>query len=133
MTRSELIEALNQRFPSLTQAEATATVTAILAALEGTLAAGGRVEVRGFGTPGQESLLPSRLRKGFISSQAWRCESALTRRSSPSLHADGDAVPVCRVFCSKVVLEAIVVVIFEISPPFCRVFLNKRVDSRPST
>ena len=50
MTRSELIEALNQRFPSLTQAEATATVTAILAALEGTLAAGGRVEVRGFGS-----------------------------------------------------------------------------------
>lgn len=50
MTRSELIEALNQRFPSLTQAEATATVTAILAALEGTLAAGGRIEVRGFGS-----------------------------------------------------------------------------------
>lgn len=50
MTRSELIEALNQRFPSLTQAEATATVTAILSALEGTLASGGRVEVRGFGS-----------------------------------------------------------------------------------
>lgn len=50
MTRSELIEALSLRFPSLTQAEATAAITAILEALQRTLAAGGRVEVRGFGS-----------------------------------------------------------------------------------
>ncbi len=50
MTRSELIEALNQRFPRLTQAEAAAAVAAMLAAVEETLASGGRVEVRGFGS-----------------------------------------------------------------------------------
>lgn len=50
MTRSELIEALSQRFPSLTQAEAVAAIAAILTALEDTLASGGRVEVRGFGS-----------------------------------------------------------------------------------
>ena len=50
MTRSELIAALAARFPSLTQADIEVSVKTILDRISSQLAAGDRVEVRGFGS-----------------------------------------------------------------------------------
>lgn len=50
MTRSELIEALANRFPKLMKADADMAVAEILGAIGQTLAAGRRVEIRGFGS-----------------------------------------------------------------------------------
>lgn len=50
MTRSELISRLASRFPQLTQQDANDSVIAILEAISEKLAAGGRVEIRGFGS-----------------------------------------------------------------------------------
>lgn len=50
MTRSELIDALSERFPQLVRQDAELTVTEIFAAISRTLAEGGRVEIRGFGS-----------------------------------------------------------------------------------
>ena len=50
MTRSELIQRLTTKFSQLTIADAEASVIAILDGMANTLAQGGRIEVRGFGT-----------------------------------------------------------------------------------
>ena len=50
MTRSELIAALAQRFPQLVQKDAEMAVAEILGAISAALAAGDRVEIRGFGS-----------------------------------------------------------------------------------
>ncbi len=50
MTRSELIAALAQRFPQLVQKDAEMAVAEILGAIASALAAGNRVEIRGFGS-----------------------------------------------------------------------------------
>lgn len=50
MTRSDLIRSLSFRFPALKAADAEICVHAILGALHDTLAAGNRVEIRGFGS-----------------------------------------------------------------------------------
>ena len=49
MTKSELIEQLARRFPSLGQADAKQAVPIVLNAISETLAHGNRVEIRGFG------------------------------------------------------------------------------------
>lgn len=50
MTRSELVERLQSRFPALTLKDVTAVVDVILDAVTETLAADDRVEIRGFGS-----------------------------------------------------------------------------------
>ncbi len=50
MTRSELIERLAERFPQLVAKDAEFAVRAILEAMARTLAAGQRIEIRGFGS-----------------------------------------------------------------------------------
>ncbi len=50
MTRSELIDALAQRFPKLMKADADMAVAEILGAIGQTLTQGHRVEIRGFGS-----------------------------------------------------------------------------------
>jgi integration host factor subunit beta len=50
MNRSDLIDLVHVRFPSLTHDDATTAVTVVLEAITETLASGDRVEVRGFGT-----------------------------------------------------------------------------------
>ncbi|KAB2927954.1 MAG: integration host factor subunit beta [Dechloromonas sp.] len=50
MTRSELVSMLADRFPQLVRADADLSVSAILDAIAGTLAKGGRIEIRGFGS-----------------------------------------------------------------------------------
>lgn len=50
MTRSDLISCLAARFPSLSASDAATCANEILAALAGTLSAGNRVEIRGFGS-----------------------------------------------------------------------------------
>ena len=50
MTRSELTAALAQRFPQLVQKDAEMAVAEILGAIAVALAAGNRVEIRGFGS-----------------------------------------------------------------------------------
>jgi integration host factor subunit beta len=50
MTRSELFEKLAARFPSLSLKDAEQSATIILEAITDTLARGGRVEIRGFGS-----------------------------------------------------------------------------------
>jgi len=50
MTKSELVAQIAQRFPQLTYIDADVSVNAILGAVSRTLASGGRVEIRGFGS-----------------------------------------------------------------------------------
>lgn len=50
MVRSELIDRLAARFPDLVIKDAEASVLAILDVLSKTLAAGDRIEIRGFGS-----------------------------------------------------------------------------------
>lgn len=50
MTRSELVEALANRFPQLIAADAEIAVDHIIGAIKRTLAQGHRVEIRGFGS-----------------------------------------------------------------------------------
>lgn len=50
MTRSELIATLAQRFPQLVRPDAEMAVGEILDSIARTLADGGRVEIRGFGS-----------------------------------------------------------------------------------
>lgn len=50
MIRSELVAALEERFPQLRKEDAKASVDAILVAISGTMAKGQRVEIRGFGS-----------------------------------------------------------------------------------
>jgi len=50
LTRSELIEQLAQRFPTLVHQDAEIAVAEILGAIGGALRSGGRVEIRGFGS-----------------------------------------------------------------------------------
>lgn len=50
MTRSELIARLAERFPQLLPRDAEMAVAVIIESIEGALVAGGRVEVRGFGS-----------------------------------------------------------------------------------
>lgn len=50
MTRSDLIDRLHARFPSLTADDARAVVTAILESLANSLVHGERSEIRGFGS-----------------------------------------------------------------------------------
>ncbi len=52
MTRSDLIERLSCQFQNLTQNDADLVVRVILDRLSQTLAHGGRVEIRGFGSFG---------------------------------------------------------------------------------
>lgn len=52
MTKSELIQRLASRFPSLTQSDCKLTVDAIFNAIGDSLSSGGRVEIRGFGAFG---------------------------------------------------------------------------------
>jgi integration host factor subunit beta len=50
MTRSDLIAALSARFPQLQNRDIAQTVSVILDAITGSLASGGRAEIRGFGS-----------------------------------------------------------------------------------
>ena len=50
MTRSDLIAKLAERFPQLLAKDADLAVKVILDAMAGTLARGGRIEIRGFGS-----------------------------------------------------------------------------------
>jgi len=50
MTRSDLVEALAQRFPQLAQRDAEWAVKAILESMSESLAQGQRIEIRGFGS-----------------------------------------------------------------------------------
>ena len=50
MTRSKLVAMLVDRFPQLVRADADLSVSAILDAIADTLAKGGRIEIRGFGS-----------------------------------------------------------------------------------
>lgn len=50
MTRSDLVEALVQKFPQLTHKDAEITVKIILDAMSDALARGHRIEIRGFGS-----------------------------------------------------------------------------------
>lgn len=50
MTRSELCDALAARFPSLQAQDIEAVVKTILGSMTDTLAQGGRIEIRGFGS-----------------------------------------------------------------------------------
>jgi Bacterial nucleoid DNA-binding protein len=52
MTRSKLIQKIAERYPQLTLADAELSVKNIIEAMSNSLASGGRVEVRGFGTFG---------------------------------------------------------------------------------
>lgn len=52
MTRSELISSLAQRFPQLDRKGTELSVSVLLSAIAQTLSAGGRVEIRGFGSFG---------------------------------------------------------------------------------
>jgi integration host factor subunit beta len=50
MTRSDLIAKLAERYPQLLAKDADLAVKVILDAMAGTLAQGGRIEIRGFGS-----------------------------------------------------------------------------------
>ena len=50
MTRSDLISRLAERFPKLLAKDADLAVKVILDAMSSTLAKGGRIEIRGFGS-----------------------------------------------------------------------------------
>jgi integration host factor subunit beta len=50
MTRSDLIAKLAERYPQLLARDAELAVKVILDTLSGTLARGGRIEIRGFGS-----------------------------------------------------------------------------------
>lgn len=50
MTRSDLIAKLAERFPQLLAKDTDLAVKVILDAMAGTLARGGRIEIRGFGS-----------------------------------------------------------------------------------
>lgn len=50
MTKSELIDQLTRRFPSLVVGDTRQAVSIILTALTESLASGGRAEIRGFGS-----------------------------------------------------------------------------------
>ncbi|RFC37281.1 MAG: integration host factor subunit beta [Candidatus Nitrotoga sp. SPKER] len=50
MTRSDLIEKLAERYPQLLAKDADLAVKVILDAMAETLARGGRIEIRGFGS-----------------------------------------------------------------------------------
>lgn len=50
MRRSELIDLIACRFPQLSKADAEVSISEILDAIGSTLAHGGRVEIRGFGS-----------------------------------------------------------------------------------
>lgn len=50
MTRSDLVEALAEKFPQLTQRDADMAVKAILDAMGESLIKGHRIEIRGFGS-----------------------------------------------------------------------------------
>lgn len=50
MTKSELIEALADRFPQLIAKDADCAVKTILDAMTGSLVQGDRIEIRGFGS-----------------------------------------------------------------------------------
>lgn len=50
MTRSDLVEALANKFPQLTQRDADMAVKAILDAMSESLIKGHRIEIRGFGS-----------------------------------------------------------------------------------
>ncbi|MBY0464439.1 MAG: integration host factor subunit beta [Burkholderiales bacterium] len=50
MTRSDLVEALAEKFPQLTQRDADLAVKTILDAMSESLIKGHRIEIRGFGS-----------------------------------------------------------------------------------
>ncbi|MDR0528707.1 MAG: integration host factor subunit beta [Zoogloeaceae bacterium] len=50
MTRSELLARLTERFPQLTAKDVDDAVDAILSTMASALIAGGRIEIRGFGS-----------------------------------------------------------------------------------
>ena len=50
MTRTKLVEQLAQRYPSLDAGDVRTVADTLFAAMTSTLAAGGRIEVRGFGS-----------------------------------------------------------------------------------
>lgn len=50
MTKSELIRCIAERFPTLTVADVDAAVNLVLEQMTQTLAVGGRIEIRGFGS-----------------------------------------------------------------------------------
>ena len=50
MIRSELVQRLKDKFPELTLEDADASVKVILEEISNSLANGGRVEIRGFGS-----------------------------------------------------------------------------------
>jgi integration host factor subunit beta len=50
MTRSDLVEALAEKFPQLTQRDADMAVKTVLDAMSESLIKGHRIEIRGFGS-----------------------------------------------------------------------------------
>lgn len=50
MTKSELITIISERFPNLTHADTVMSIQVLLDGISDQLAAGGRVEIRGFGS-----------------------------------------------------------------------------------
>lgn len=74
MIRSELIDAMSQRFPQLTAKDAEVAVAEILGAIAETLATGGRVEIRGFGS----------FALNYRSKPKDRCQSSGARKIHPS-------------------------------------------------
>jgi len=50
MTRSDLIKRINDRFPAFTNKDIETSISALIGGIRDTLSAGGRIEVRGFGS-----------------------------------------------------------------------------------
>ena len=104
MTRSELVEALTERFDQLTQHDAEQAVKTILDALGNALVHGQRIEIRGFGSffvnhlparigrnprSGAAVAIPERRVPRFKPGKALR--EAVDLR--PASAQDGDAIP----------------------------------------
>lgn len=50
MTKRELVDEINKRFPYLSRRDSEVIINAIFDAITGALAEGGRIEIRGFGS-----------------------------------------------------------------------------------
>ncbi|MBC7213619.1 MAG: integration host factor subunit beta [Burkholderiaceae bacterium] len=101
MTRSDLVEALAERFAQLTQRDAEQAVKTILDALGDAMARGQRVEIRGFGSffvnhlpartgrnprSGAAVAIPARRVPRFKPGKALR--EAVDLRPAPAQHGD---------------------------------------------
>lgn len=78
MTRSELIEVLAAKFKQLTLADTKAAADTIIESLTATLAAGGRIEIRGFGSF-KLKYRPPRLGRNPRSGAGMRASTLITK------------------------------------------------------